>query len=69
MLQKSLDQGATWQVESLIYAGPAAYSLVVSPSTFYRTGRFFNRKRDQNAAISMGNRSIQAIPDAAWFNF
>ena len=28
-LKKSLDQGASWQVETLIYAGPAAYSLVV----------------------------------------
>ena len=28
-LKKSMDDGASWQVETLIYAGPAAYSLVV----------------------------------------
>ena len=28
-LKKSLDSGASWEVVSLIYAGPAAYSLVV----------------------------------------
>jgi hypothetical protein len=28
-LKKSMDDGTSWQVETLVYAGPAAYSLVV----------------------------------------
>ena len=41
-LKKSLDNGATWQVETLIYAGPAAYSLVV-PLTNTSVGVVYER--------------------------
>ena len=41
-LKKSTDQGASWKVESLIYAGPAAYSLVV-PLTNATLGVVYER--------------------------
>jgi sialidase-1 len=41
-LKKSVDQGASWQIESLIYAGPAAYSLVV-PLTNSSVGVVYER--------------------------
>ena len=41
-LKKSLDDGASWQVETLIYAGPAAYSLVV-PLTNSSLGVVYER--------------------------
>jgi sialidase-1 len=41
-LKKSLDQGASWQEVALVYAGPAAYSLVV-PLTNTSIGVVYER--------------------------
>ena len=49
-LKKSLDDGASWQVETLIYAGPAAYSLVV-PLTNGSLGVVYERNGPGESAL------------------
>ena len=49
-LKKSMDDGASWQVETLIYAGPAAYSLVV-PLTNHSLGVVYERNGPGESAL------------------
>ena len=56
-LKKSADQGATWKIESLIYDGSAAYSLVV-PLTNTTLGVVY--ERDGHATITIAIVDVAA---------
>ena len=60
-LKKSLDDGASWQVETLIYAGPAAYSLVV-PLTNDSLGVVYERNGPgENALPCVYRPNVSAV--------
>jgi hypothetical protein len=61
-LKKSLDQGATWQVERLIDAGPAAYSTIV-PLTNSTLGVIYERNAPPLAGSRAVNNMTIAIVD------